>query len=402
MEGRWVQSWASVPQRAGPADLPPAPFTRDGRLLVDATLRQTIRASVGGPRLRLRLSNTFGGAALSVSAMTVARPVGGRAGVSAIQPGTARQVTFDGRTSVRVPARANLVGDPVELAVEPGTNLTVTMYLAGGLAASYMTGHPASRTTSYLATGDHVADADLPAAVPVDHWYLLSGLELWCSPATAAAVMVGDSLTDGRGSTTNGNDRWPDRLLDRLQADRDTAHVAVVNQAAGGNRVLDDGGGPGALRRVERDVLALSGVAWLLVFEGANDIGTAPATGAAQRAVAGDLISAYDRMIRQAHARGIRVYGATITPFGANTGYDDPAGIRAASRQAVNHWIRTGNRFDATIDFDRAVRDPDDGGRLWPGFDIGDHLHLNPTGYQALADAVPAHLFRLGRSAIVR
>jgi lysophospholipase L1-like esterase len=206
--------------------------------------------------------------------------------------------------------------------------------------------------------------------------------------------VIGDSLTDGRGSTTNGNDRWPDQLAARLQAHRSTADVAVINEAAGGNRVLNDGLGPNALARFDRDVLAQSGVDAVIVFEGVNDIGTADATAQAQQAVTADLIQAYQQMIVRAHAQGIRVYGATITPFGGNTMYDDPQGLRERSRQAVNAWIRHSRAFDAVIDFDRAARDPQDPKRLRPSYDVGDHLHMNPQGYAALAAAVPLSLFQ--------
>jgi lysophospholipase L1-like esterase len=201
-------------------------------------------------------------------------------------------------------------------------------------------------------------------------------------------VMLGDSLTDGRGSTTNGNDRWPDQFADRVRG------LPVLNQAAGGNRVLNDGLGPNALARLDRDVLAQSGVEWLIVFEGVNDIGTAAATPEAQQQVAADLIAAYEQIVVRAHAQGITVYGATVTPFGGNTNYDDPAGLREAARQQVNHWIRTSRVFDAVIDFDKVARDPAAPRQLLPAYDTGDHLHLNPTGYRALADAVPARLFR--------
>jgi lysophospholipase L1-like esterase len=361
-------------------------------VLVDSTVRQTIRASVGDRWIRLGLSNAFGAAPLTVGAVSVAVPAGGRAGVVGVAPGTVREVTFHGGRSVRIPAGAQIVSDPVRFPVAPLTNLTVTVHLPDGLAADGLTGHPGSRTTSFVVAGDRVGNVDLPAAYPVDHWYLLDGLEVWSDPATRAAVMLGDSLTDGRGSTTNGNDRWSDRLLERLQADAATAGVAVVNQAAGGNRVLNDGMGPGALSRIGH-ALALGGAAWLVVFEGVNDIGTAPATQAAQKQLTAELTAAYDQIVRLAHARGIRAYGATLTPF-AGADYDDPGGLREATRQAINDWIRNGDRFDATIDFDRAVRDPDRPRRLRPEYDTGDRLHLNPAGYQALADAVPAELFR--------
>ncbi|HYY79295.1 MAG TPA: SGNH/GDSL hydrolase family protein [Actinomycetes bacterium] len=390
---RWVDSWVSMPQLTEPSNMPPAPFTQDNLVFADSTLRQTIHTSVGGQQLRLRVSNAFGGAALPVTAASVARPAGGQAGVSAIEPGSSRPLTFGGRTQVVIHVGAQVVSDPIQFPVAPRSNLTVTLYLAQGQASNNITSHPGSRTTSYMVTGNHLQDADLPEAAHVDHWYFISGVEVWSMPTTSAAVMLGDSLTDGRGSTTNGNDRWPDQLLDRLQANRATADVAVVNQAAGGNRVLNDGLGPNALARLDRDVLAQSGAGWLVVFEGVNDIGTAPATPADQQAVTDDLIFAYDQIITRAHAVGIRVYGATLTPFGGNTGYDDAAGIRETSRQAVNQWIRGSHRFDAVIDFDLAARDPANPRQLLPSADVGDHLHLNPSGYKLLADAVPAQLF---------
>lgn len=389
---RWLGTWVSMPQLTEPGNMPPAPFTGEDRVLADATLRQTVHVSVGARHLRLRFSNAFGGAALPITRVSVARPAGGRAGVSAIEPGSSRPVTFHGRPSVVIPVGALMVSDPLTLPVPAQANLTVTVYLAQGQASTSITSHPGSRTTSHLVAGDHVADADLTGATPVDHWYFLSGVETWARGS--AVAVLGDSLTDGRGSTTNQNDRWPDRLLARLQAGRGTADIAVLNQAAGGNRVLNDGLGPNALARLDRDVLAQSGVTWLIVFEGVNDIGTAEPTAAAQERVADDLIAAYDQMIVRAHALGIRVYGATLLPFGGNAGYDDPAGYREAARQRVNRWIRAGHRFDAVIDFDRAARDPARPRALLPAYDVGDHLHLNPAGYQALADAVPAGLFR--------
>ncbi|MPZ86220.1 MAG: SGNH/GDSL hydrolase family protein [Actinophytocola sp.] len=392
--GHWVNTWVAMPQLTEPNNMPPPPFTGESGVLVDSTLRQTVHMSVGGQRMRLRFSNAFGGTALPITAVTVALPAGGQAGVTAIRPGSARQVTFNGRPSVVVPVGAQMVSDPLDLTLAARANLTVTVYLAEGQASLDITSHPGSRTTSYLATGNHVEALDLAGATRTDHWYFLSGVEVWAGGGTAGVVMLGDSLTDGRGSTTNMNNRWPDQLLDRLQSDRHTAGIAVLNQAAGGNRVLNDGLGPNALARLDRDVLAQSGVRWLIVFEGVNDIGTAEATEAAQKQVADDLVAAYEQIIVRAHAQGIRVYGATLLPFGGNAGYDDPAGHREAARQAVNRWIRASHGFDAVLDLDAAVRDPADPRRLLPAADEGDHLHLNPTGYRMLADAVPTRLFR--------
>ncbi|WP_410657503.1 SGNH/GDSL hydrolase family protein [Amycolatopsis sp. lyj-112] len=383
---QWVNTWTSMPQLTEPGNMPPAAFVRDGVVLPDTTLRQTVRFSVGGDRIRLRFSNAFGGAPLPITSVSIAAPLGGKAGVGEIEPGSARAVTFRGKPGAVVPAGALVVSDPLDFSVQARQNVTVTAYFAQGQASTSITSHPGSRTTSQLLAGDHVADKDLPGATPVDHWYFLSGAEVFGPKRTEAVAVVGDSLTDGRGSTTNGNDRWPDHLR--------IPDVAVLNQAAGGNRVLADGLGPNLLSRVDRDVLAQSGVSWLVVFEGVNDIGTAAATPEAQRQVAADLIDAYDQIVVRAQAHGIRVYGATLTPFGGNTGYDDLAGTRESARQAVNTWIRTSGRFDAVLDFDRVARDPGFPARLSPAYDVGDHLHLGPAGYRALADSVPARLFR--------
>lgn len=393
-DAHWVDTWVSMPQLTEPSNLPPAPFNQPNLEFADTTLRQTVHISVGGRFFRLRISNAFGGTALPITAVSIALPAGGTAGVSAIQPSTVRAVTFDGNASVTIPVGSQAVSDPLDFPLPALSNLTVNLFLAQGQASNEITSHPGSRTTTYLVNGNHLDDPDLPGAASVEHWYFISGVEAWSRPNTAAAVMLGDSLTDGRGSTTDGNDRWPDQLLARLQADPATTRVAIVNQAAGGNRVLNDGLGPNAIGRIDRDVLAQSGVKWLLVFEGVNDIGTAEATDAAQKQVTDELIAAYQQIITRAHALGIRVYGATITPFGGN-GYDDPQGLREASRQAVNTWIRTSHRFDAVVDFDKAVRDPADPRRLLPAFDVGDHLHMNPSGYKAIADAVPAELFHI-------
>jgi lysophospholipase L1-like esterase len=394
-EQTWTHTWTAMPQLTEPGNLPPAPFTGTDATLVDTTLRQTLRVTAGGQRLRLRFSNAFGTTPLPLTAVTVALPRDGQAGTAAVDPATIREVTFAGRAATTVPAGAQVVSDPLDFGVRAGTNLTVTTYLAQGQQSLNLTSHPGSRTTSHLLAGDHTRAADLPGATPVNHWYLLSGAEVLATRPTAAALAVlGDSLTDGRGSTTNGNNRWPDQLWDRLQDRPATRDVAVLNQAAGGNRVLNDGLGPNVLARLDRDILASSGVSWLLVFEGVNDLGTAAATPEAQRAVTEELIAAYEQIVVRAHAQGIRVYGATLLPFGGNTMYDDPGGHREAARQAVNSWIRTSGRFDAVVDFDRAVRDPADPRRLRAGLHDGDWLHLNPEGYRLLAEAVPAGLFR--------
>jgi lysophospholipase L1-like esterase len=392
--GRWADTWVAMPQLTEPGNLPPPPFTTDAGVFFDSTLRQTLHVTVGGGAVRVRFSNAFGDTALVVTAAHLALPSDGAVGGSAIRAGSDRTLTFQGQTAVTIPAGAQAVSDPIGLAVSPAEDLAVTIFLAQGQPSLNITSHPGSRTTTYILAGNHVSDLDLASATQVAHWYFLSGVEVMTDPATFGAVMLGDSLTDGRGSTTNQNDRWPDQLAARLRAHRSTHSVAVLNQAAGGNRILNDGLGPNLLARLDRDLLAHSGVRWTIVFEGINDIGTADATQDAQRAVGDELIRAYEQIIVRAHDRGIAVYGATLTPMQGSI-YTDAAGLREATRQAINHWIRTSGRFDAVIDFDRAVRDPQMPAIIAPAFDSGDHLHLNPAGYQALAEAVDLGLFRV-------
>jgi lysophospholipase L1-like esterase len=357
-------------------------------------LRQTLRVSAGGGRLRLRFSNAFGSTDLVVGEASVARPAGGRIGITDVAEGTAQAVMFGGRPTVTVRPGTQVVSDPADFPLADGAALAVTVSLPDGQpAAGGITSHPGSRTTSYvLARGETVA---------VEHWYYLSGVEVE-SPVSGAAVVLGDSLTDGRGSTTDGHDRWPDQFFRRLcsgqavpgHAEPGRAPIAVVNQGIGGNRVLRDGLGPSARSRLDRDVLTVSGARWLVLSEGVNDIGTAEATAAACKELVSELIVGYEQIITRARTAGLLVYGATLTPFAGNDPYDDPDGHRRAAREQVNHWIRTSGRLDAVLDFDRAVRDPRNPDRLAVAFDTGDHLHLNPAGYAALADAVRVRLFQ--------
>jgi lysophospholipase L1-like esterase len=394
--GRWAATWTAAPQSTEPDNLPPLRFARGGAVLAGCTLRQTVRVSVGGERLRLRLSNAFGGTDLVLGGVSVAQPLGGRTGTVDIEEDTSRPVAFGGRPAVVVPPGTQVVSDPVDLPLADGAAVAVTVSLPEGQsAAGGITSHPGSRTTSYILT---------PDVTPVDHWYYLSGVEVEAEARAGAvagvAVMLGDSLTDGRGSTTNGNDRWPDQFFGRLRSGRRVrpgggpGRTAVVNQGIGGNQVLRGGLGPSALARLDRDVLAVSGARWLVVFEGVNDIGTTDATDAACEQVASDLVFAYQQIVTRAHAAGLLVYGATLTPFGGSEPYDDPAGQRQAARERVNDWIRLSGWFDAVIDFDQAARDPWCPRQLDPAFDVGDHLHLNPAGYAALARALPAGLFQ--------
>jgi lysophospholipase L1-like esterase len=234
----------------------------------------------------------------------------------------------------------------------------------------------------------------------VDHWYQLSEIDVEADPkaasGAASVVVLGDSITDGHGATTNGNDRWTDVLAARLQSSPATRNFGVSNQGIGGNHLLIDGSGPNALARFDRDVLAPAAVRWVIVFEGVNDLGGLSREGevpSAQHAALVQLVTAaYDQMILRAHGHGLRIYGATITPYGGST-YYHPGPMSEVDRQQVNRWIRARGHFDAVIDFDAVVRDPEHPDRLLPAYDCGDHLHPSPAGYKAMGNAIAHELF---------
>ncbi len=369
----WVGSWACAAQLTEPDNLPPAPG------LCGNTLRQVVHASLGGNQLRVQLSNAYGEAPLTLRSVHLARS----AGDSAIDTATDLALTFGGAPSVVIAAGQTLFSDPLDFTLRALTEVSVT--IAFGAAPAAVTGHPGSRTTSYLQQGNAVDAAALPRAVTTEHWYYLTGIDVMASSASAAVITLGDSLTDGRGSTTNGNDRWPDQLARRLHAQAETRGIAVLNHGIGGNAVLTGGLGPTLLERFERDVLEQSGARWLIMLAGVNDIGMSR-----DPAVASQLIAAFSRLIHAAHERGLLVYGAPILPFGGSA-YFSPDHEHA--RLAVNDWIRTSRRFDAALDFDAAVRDPAQPTQLLAGYDCGDHLHLSVAGYQALADSIDLGLF---------
>lgn len=375
----WVGSWATSQQIPEERNALPA------HALDDATLRQTVHLSLGGGSLRVRLSNAFGTAPLHVTRAHIARAAA--PGSDRIIAGSDSALHFSGREDVTIPAGAEYVSDPVAWI---GSDITISLHL--DTAPMQQTSHPGSRTTSYLLHGNHVSDAALPGAMTFDHWFAIAGIDVLVARGGAVAVL-GDSITDGRGSTTNGNDRWTDALAVRLAAAK--RNVGMLNHGIGGGHVLLDGLGPNVLSRFDRDVLAQPGVRWLIVFEAINDIGTFDPEGTKPVALHDDLVrqltTAYGQMISKAHSAGIKVYGATITPF-MDCGAYHPKAINEADRIAVNAWIRS--HFDAVLDFDAVVRDPARPDHLAPAYDSGDGLHLSPAGYRALAAAVPLSLFQ--------
>jgi len=381
----WIGSWASSQQIPEPANaLAP-------EALEDATLRQIVHLSLGGSSLRVRLSNAFGTAPLHITSVHVAKP---QSPVSpALREDTDTIVTFAGAPDIIIPAGADYISDPVMFDALPGSDIAVSMHFDH--APAQQTSHPGARSTSYLVHGDQVSAPDLPGAQTFDHWFNLSGIEVPVTrPYESVVVALGDSITDGHGATTNGNDRWPDDLARRLM-DAGMAR-SVLNRGIGGGRILLDGLGPNALARFDRDVLAEPGVRYLIILEAINDIGTFDRAGtlppAAHAHLVADITAAYAQMVMRAHSAGIKVYGATLTPFADSPTYM-PHPLSETDRAAINDWIRAPGHFDAVIDFDRAIRDPASPTHMAVAYDSGDHLHPSAAGYQAMAAAIPLSLF---------
>jgi lysophospholipase L1-like esterase len=378
----WVGSWAASQQ------VPETQNSLDPQLLRDATLRQIVHLSVGGDQLRVRVSNAFGTEPLHLTAVHVARPVS--AAGAAIDAVSDTPVTFNGSSDVMIPAGAEYLSDAVALPVAALSSLAISIHFDQPPTGE--TGHPGSRATSYVARGDLVSAVSLPDAKTVEHWYQVSGVDVTSPVRAGAVVTLGDSITDGHGATTNENDRWADVLAARMQAEKPTRMLGVLNEGIGGNRLLLDGLGPNALARFDRDVLAQTGVRAVIVLEGVNDLGTLTrdhdVSAEEHRALVRKIEGAYSQMIERAHAHGIRVMGATILPYSGSK-YYHPGPESEADRQAINAWIREVGHFDAVVDFDKLTRDPAHPDHLLPAYDSGDGLHPGPAGYKAMGDAIP-------------
>jgi lysophospholipase L1-like esterase len=383
---RWIGSWAAAQQLVELGN------ALDSEDLRDLTLRQVVHLSLGGNEIRLRLSNRFGVNPLHLTAVHVARPLASSSGK--IVAGSDKPVTFSGSPDVIIPAHADYLSDAVSFPVQTLSDVAITLYIDA--APAEQTGHPGSRATSYLAHGDLVSSLNLPGAKTVEHWYFIAGIDVPAPPKATSVVVLGDSITDGHGATTDGNDRWTDVLAQRLHAQPSPNNLAVLNEGIGGNHLLTDGLGPNALSRFDHDVLAQAGVRYAIILEGINDIGMLARAGEVRpsehNALVRRIIGAYEQMIALARTHDIKVIGGTVMPFGGST-YYHPAPASEADRQAVNQWIRTSGHFDAVIDFDKITRDPEHPDRLLPAFDSGDHLHPSPAGYAAMAQAVPLALF---------
>ena len=374
----WVGTWASAPVSLS---------NEAGLGTQDMTLREIVHVSIGGPLVRIILTNEFGESPLLIGGVHIALPASG----SSINLISANALTFGGKASVTIPAGALAVSDPVALTLAPLSNLTVSIFVPAQ-AIAHVSGHSFANQTSYLARGNTIGKATLTEAKEITEWPFLKGVETRVSGLHQAVVCFGDSITDGALSTREANSRWPDILAKRLHDRGSTAKLSVLNEGIGGNRILLEGTGPAALARFDRDVLALSGARYLILLEGINDIGNAfnpKQTG--QPISAEDLIFGMKQMTERAHAHGIKVFGATLTPY-SGAGYSSPQG--EAVRKTFNDWIRTNKDLDGMIDFEKATRDPGNLDVFSAAADSGDHLHPKDAGYKAMADSIDLSLFK--------
>lgn len=382
----WVGTWSSSQIKVTAEQA----LTREQAR--DTTVRQIVRVSIGGSRLRVRFSNTFGATPLRIDGAHLA--LAAAPGSPALKPGSDRTLTFSGAPAVTIPAGADYWSDPVDLDVAPLADLAISTRF--GDLPQQQTGHPGARGRNWIAAGNALADPVLTDAASVERWFHLAGVEVDAPARSRAIVVFGDSITDGYGVRPDTNTRWTDGLARRLAASASTRDLAVLNQGIGGNCLIVECLGPNALARFDRDVLSHPGVRHVLLLEGVNDLGgltrERPATAEQHLAHVARMIAGYTQFVARARAAGIKAIGATVMPY-AGSDYYHPDTANEADRQAVNAWIRAPGNFDAVIDFDAAMRDPSRPERLRPAYDSGDHLHPSAAGYQAMANAVPLSLF---------
>lgn len=311
---------------------------------------------------------------------------------------TVKALTFDGNRSILIPKAALAVSDPVEFPVKSGQVVTLSIFLRDGQTGKCITSHPGSRTETWISRGDHTNEESLTnsSTRSTFHWYFICGIEAWLPLENGTLVLIGDSLTDGRCSTDNYNNRWPDLLFNRMMEHPFARKVAVINQAAGGNRILQDENGPNVLSRIDRDVFGQPGVKYVMIFHGVNDIGTADPDLPSQEAIGDRLIQAYTQIVSRVHAFGIPVFCSTITPFSApdSSIQKYSAASREQTRQRINNWMRTSGVFDDVVDFDAVLRDCGNHAFLNPRYNFGDFLHPNVEAFKAMADAFPIDIFQ--------
>jgi lysophospholipase L1-like esterase len=396
--GNWIGTWATASQPSLPGNV---------QGFRNQSVRLIVHTSAGGKEVRIKISNAYGDRPLQIGGAHIARRTTG----ADIDPASDRTLMFHGQSSIAVPAGSLVVSDPVDLEVPALSDLAISLFFPESTTAT--TSHALAQQTNYVAPegGDFTASVKFPVAKTIRSWPFLTGVDVGASFRRATIVALGSSLTDGDGSTLDANRRWPDVLAERLQkAGNSKSQLGVLNLGIIGNRLLKDSPrnpdnpfgaalGESGLARFERDVLAQAGVKYVFVGLGINDIlfPAFPFVSPNEKVSAKDIISGYRQLIARAHKRGIRVIGTTNPPF-ENSFFEKPrvtfyTAEREAVRQEVNTWIRRGGAFDAVVDFDSAVRDPNRPTQLRSDYDSGDHLHVNDAGNIAQANAIPLSLF---------
>jgi lysophospholipase L1-like esterase len=378
-DAKWVGTWAASPMGV-----------TDGwsmHVFSNSTVRQVVHISAGGPQLRVRFTNEFSPDPLTLNNAHVAASAAG----GAVKDGTDHPLTFGGASSVRIPPGAAIYSDPVAMAVAPLSDLAISFYVPAQTMRAE-TYHAFSDQEGWITQGDVAGAATLPSPVKLGSWYFISGVDVPATEGSRAIVALGDSITDGALSTQNANRRWPNVLAARLSQEHVTERVSVLNEGIGGNRVLNEGFGPAAISRLDRDVLAQNGAKYLVIMEGINDIGRLQRmAGPEDQITEQDMELGLKQMADAAHLHGLKVYGATLTPYGG-AGYFSDKGEQI--REAINQWIRTSGTFDGVIDFDQITRDPQNPNRFNALYDSGDHLHPNDAGYKAMGEGIDLKLFR--------
>jgi lysophospholipase L1-like esterase len=377
-DAHWVGTWSASPVSTS---------NGNSRFSDDTTLREMVHVSIGGASIRIVLSNAFGTATLKIGGANVAL-----AGTGSAIKGTAAPALFHGQPTVDIPAGAEIVSDPIALDLPPLSDLAITVFVPGQTIAT-ITQHSFADQTNYQLAGNQLTSPDFAGATTLRSWPFLKAVEVLAPADAAAIVAFGDSITDGAHSTPDKNMRWPDFLARRLQADKKTAHLSVLSEGIGGNHVLRDGpGGPNALARFDRDVLDQSGVKYLIILEGINDIGHAYDPVKPDNFITAEQLEmALSQLIDRAHAHGIKVFGATLTPY-VGAKYQSPEGEKV--REAENDFILHSGKFDGVIDFAKATADPADPTRFAPTAGSADNLHPGDSGYQAMGDAIDLKLFK--------
>lgn len=374
-KGHWVGTWGTAPQLVERHNNPPAPG------LTNNSLRQIVQVSIGGKKVRLKLTNEFSKEPTEIKAieLSIAKTAGSS---SEIDEASTVSLTFNGKQSVTIPAGGMIVSDAVKFPIGNRENVAITIHY--GQTSPSVSGHPGSRTSSYLKEGN---TTDFTGAIRTDHWYNIQTLEVEASSKAGAVAILGNSITDGRGSTTNEQNRWADVLSRRLLQNKATKQVGVLNMGIGGNCVLRGGLGPTGKDRYHRDLFGQEGLKWIILFEAVNDLGSS--WNGAQTAE--NIIEVYKQIIEEAHQKGILVFGGTITPFKGNNYYNAD---HEKGRSMINEWIRTTEMLDGVIDFDQAVRNPEDPEALQKAFLFeNDWLHLNAYGYETMGSCIDLNLF---------